>query len=43
MEVCVVPTEQAAVCRVNILNGGNGEVYHRGFLTREPLNYEGKK
>lgn len=36
-EVSRLDTELAAACRANILNGGNGEIYWKGFLSREPL------
>lgn len=38
-EVCFVETELAAACRANVLNGGTGAIYWKGFLSHEPVNH----
>ena len=35
-EVSRTNSEMTAVCRVNMLNGGNGEIYWKGHLSHEP-------
>lgn len=38
-EISFVDNELVAAIRVNILNGGTGAIYWKGFLSHEPIEH----